>query len=737
MYKEIFLAALAGVILPVGTSSSRGNVTAFQNGVLPTPDYDGCQDTWISDEDWERNHDHGSSEVLRCGGKRHILMQFDLSSIPKEDVIYKAVLHLANVAYPRKQEGKFPTALFCYSLTSEWNENANWLEHTRTDYDESDEGNWRTPGGDIDVATDFDHEPKGVIASDSLIDGSWGHMHELELTALVRRWHNGELANYGLLLKGEHCQLASNEWYVPTFRPQLLVAHGREDSPPVDIAPLMLVPKEMVLDPIAATTDTGKAKGDYAVLCVGQNSNCALRGASTDAYIKEAVEKYPGDWGWMTTCRVGGRAGDFSRALLYFDLSEIPGDVSIKEAKLRLSLTPHTNAQATEYKYGAFLLRLPDAPGWQAEEVTPFQRNVGIPWPEGGIMTASKGKPLAIGEVITKTENNRTIPLAVEFDFTGIARAWVQKKVSNCGIVLDNRIEGGAYDFYSSRSFEPELRPYLEITLSPAIARKPELIKVEPGLPAEDYWVEPMREVRKKFKGTPGTLGQYGDSITVTMAFLAGYSSGDEITPENCPAEVKKELDVVAEYSKRDLWREWKGGEWGNTGMMMSDWLLANIDGWQKKMNPEVAVIMFGTNDIGRLWPPEYTENMATSIRRMLADGTIPMLTSIPPCAKEGAREYWLAALSIARSLKIPLIDYYDEIVRRRPDDWNGALEKFSEYEGYDVPTPVSRDGAHPSHPAQYRNDFSAEALSCNGYGLRNYMTLRKYYEVITKVLKP
>jgi hypothetical protein len=104
--------------------------------------------------------------------------------------------------------------------------------------------------------------------------------------------------------------------------------------------------------------------------------------------------------------------------------------------------------------------------------------------------------------------------------------------------------------------------------------------------------------------------------------------------------------------------------------------------------------------------------------------------------AREGAREYWLAALNIASSLKIPLIDYYVEIMRRRPDDWNGALEKFSEYEGYDVPTLISRDGGHPSHPVKYRNDFSEKALNCNGYGLRNYMTLRKYYEVITKVLK-
>ena len=480
---------------------------------------------------------------------------------------------------------------------------------------------------------------------------------------------------------------------------------------------------------------SSRVKEDYAVVRVGQNSNCALRGVSTDTYIKEAVEKYPGTWGWMDMCRVGGRAGDFNRALLYFDLNEIPSDASIKEAKLCLSLTKHTNAQATDYRYGAFLLRLPDEPGWNAEDVTPSQRKEGIPWPEGGIMAASKCEPLAIGEVITQREEHWTIPAAIKFDLTDAVRAWVQGKVKNCGIVLDNRVEGGAYDFYSSRCFNPELRPYLEITLSPVITKKPEPIEVEPGLPHGDYWVEPTRAVHKKFKGTPGTLAQYGDSITVTMAFLAHYYSGDEIAPLNCPPEVKKELDLVAKYAKRNLWREWKGAEWGSTGMMKSDWFLANIDDWQKKMNPEVAVIMFGTNDIGGLWPPEYTENMVAAIRRMLEDGTVPMLTSIPPSAREGAREYRLAALNIASSLKIPLIDYYAEIMRRRPDDWNGALEKFSEYEGYDVPTLISRDGAHPSHPVKYQNDFSEDALNCNGYGLRNYMTLRRDYEVITKVL--
>jgi hypothetical protein len=32
-------------------------------------------------------------------------------------------------------------------------------------------------------------------------------------------------------------------------------------------------------------------------------------------------------------------------------------------------------------------------------------------------------------------------------------------------------------------------------------------------------WVEPMKEVHGKFKGTPGTFAHFGDSITVTLAF--------------------------------------------------------------------------------------------------------------------------------------------------------------------------------------------------------------------------
>ena len=731
----------------------RAEVTALQNGGNLSPQYAGCKDTWISNEDWERDRDNGSRTTLRCGGKRAILIQFDLSAIPKDHVVQQAILRLCDVEYPRKRDGKWPTSMLAYRLTRDWNANANWLEHTRTNYKAADEGDWKAPGGDLDAETDFGQAEKGLVAADALTDGETGHVHSLDLTAIVRLWHEGKLPNHGLALaappKSHGCQVASSEWYVPAFRPALVLVHGPKGSALADLPPdpslapgARPAPETLPLDAIAETPDAGKAADKYATTYVGQNDNCTLRGASTDAYIKEAAERFPGPWGWMTECRVGGVAGDFSRALLYFGLSEIPKDASIQSAKLHLSLVPQTSREATSYRYGAFLLKLPDAPGWAAEAVTAAERKPGVPWPRDKVMAASATSPLAIGKVTTRKERDRTVPDAMEFDLTGAVRAWVQGKAPNCGLVLDNRIEGGAYDFHSSRSFEPKLRPYLEISLSPAIAedRLKAALQTEDRLKAglqTDYWVEPMREVHKRFKGEAGTLTQYGDSITVTMAFLAGLSYGPTIEVKNCPPDVRKELDVVQSYAKRELWRKWKDAQWGCTGMMKSDWLINNIDGWQRKMQPEVSVIMFGTNDLGGLCPPEYTENMAASIRRMLADGTVPMLTSIPPASGRDARPYWLAALSIANGLKAPLIDYYAEILRRRPDDWDGRLEKFGKpKDGYQVTTLVSGDGTHPSNPKQYVNDFSEEALSSNGYDLRDYMTLRKYYEVIAKVLK-
>jgi lysophospholipase L1-like esterase len=221
------------------------------------------------------------------------------------------------------------------------------------------------------------------------------------------------------------------------------------------------------------------------------------------------------------------------------------------------------------------------------------------------------------------------------------------------------------------------------------------------------------------------------------MAFLGPHAWGAKIEPKNCPADVRAELDLVRRHANRQLWTKWKGPAWGNEGSTKTDWLVAHIDEWQKKLEPEVAVVLFGTNDIGQIPPQRYTENLEQALKRMMDSGTVPILTTPPPkSGSDAAKQYRDAAAGVARKLGVPLIDFYGEILQRRPNDWDGRLEEFARPKDvYDVPTLIAADGVHPSNSKPHQNDFSPEALRSNGYNLRNYLTLRAYARVIREVL--
>jgi hypothetical protein len=87
----------------------------------------------------------------------------------------------------------------------------------------------------------------------------------------------------------------------------------------------------------------------------------------------------------------------------------------------------------------------------------------------------------------------------------------------------------------------------------------------------------------------------------------------------------------------------------------------------------------------------------------------------------------------------VPLCDYHRAVLDRRPDDWDGRLDKFKDAPGdeYQAPTLISRDGVHPSNPKQWEGDYSDEGLKHNGFVLRNYVSLRSYAAVVRGVLKP
>jgi hypothetical protein len=246
------------------------------------------------------------------------------------------------------------------------------------------------------------------------------------------------------------------------------------------------------------------------------------------------------------------------------------------------------------------------------------------------------------------------------------------------------------------------------------------------------YWVEAMAGVHARFNGRKGTFAHFGDSITVTLAFWTPllYSR------KNAPPEMEKAYELVSSHVAKECWRDWKGGRFGNDGGQTIRWAHENIDGWLKQLNPEAALIMFGTNDLNSVGLEDYSKLTRLVVRKCLDNGTVVILSTIPP--RHGfvdkAAAYAEAVRQIAREMKVPLIDYHAEILKRRPDDWDGALGKFSQYNGYDVPTLLARDGVHPSNPAACRDDYSESGLKCCGYSLRNYLVLTKYAEVLTEL---
>ena len=241
----------------------------------------------------------------------------------------------------------------------------------------------------------------------------------------------------------------------------------------------------------------------------------------------------------------------------------------------------------------------------------------------------------------------------------------------------------------------------------------------------DDAWDGPMKAVHAKFTGQPGTVAQFGDSITITMAFFVPL----QMDIRNLPADLVDAHAWIRKYVQGRCWRGWKGPEFGNEGRTTTEWAVSHMDEWLKRLNPEVALVMWGTNDTyAGPKPPKYTENLREIVQKCLDNGTVPILYTIPPKggqagnAKETAlvESFVEAARTVAREKRVPLVDFYQEMMARQPTDFAKTL---------------LGDGLHPSYPSEYQRDFSDEALKQSGYTLRNYLTLRKYHEVYEKVL--
>jgi hypothetical protein len=87
-------------------------------------------------------------------------------------------------------------------------------------------------------------------------------------------------------------------------------------------------------------------------------------------------------------------------------------------------------------------------------------------------------------------------------------------------------------------------------------------------------------------------------------------------------------------------------------------------------------------------------------------------------------KSYNAALKEIGKGKRIPMIDYGGEILKRRPDDWNGTLMAKN-----DVHPTATQGGATASSEPTEQN------LRNSGYLLRGWLSVQKIAEVKGRVL--
>jgi hypothetical protein len=158
----------------------------------------------------------GNQDTLRISGKRgdekRALLQVDLSTLPSGARVVSATLE----GYAKKANASAGAELAAYRLTQAWSEaNATWSNH---DVLLLLGQPWKTPGGD------YEAEPVGRT---DIANGT--PSTQLDLTAVVQAWLDGDFPNYGVLLAGnpslDDLELYSSDRSTPSQRPRLLVEY--------------------------------------------------------------------------------------------------------------------------------------------------------------------------------------------------------------------------------------------------------------------------------------------------------------------------------------------------------------------------------------------------------------------------------------------------------------------------------------------------------------------------------
>ena len=265
------------------------------------------------------------------------------------------------------------------------------------------------------------------------------------------------------------------------------------------------------------------------------------------------------------------------------------------------------------------------------------------------------------------------------------------------------------------------------------------VLSADPREPVVDDWdlQSAMKNVAATSNARPVFVLHIGDSITYANPYSQWARYGKGQTPD------QKKLLAWMHAGKQDDTDGWylashdqpSGRSHTAASGLRADQLLQggfrglpSLEKLLATYRPQVVVYMLGTNDAGASRKPaDVKSDYEQAVKQILAAGAVPILSTIPPRRnrQELVAAYNQALVDVARAEKLPLIDYYGQIVNRRAEDWDGTL--------------ISGDGVHPSakggNGATATSEPTDENLSNSGYLLRCWLSVEKIGEVQQRVL--
>ena len=212
----------------------------------------------------------------------------------------------------------------------------------------------------------------------------------------------------------------------------------------------------------------------------------------------------------------------------------------------------------------------------------------------------------------------------------------------------------------------------LEPELPPTADEQPSLYPAQHTLwPMTSYGVERLRAIAARSPQRAWDVFiKVGDSNTVNANFLHCFATDRVSWGEHAALEGTRQrfragqAQGASPYDRQSLAAVvgWSAGS-ALAGQP------SPIEREVSALNPRFAFVQFGTNDIQSRAIFRYADQMVEIVEGLMAQGVIPILTSIAPRADDAAADAWVPRYNavmraLAQAHQLPFIDLHRELLR-------------------------------------------------------------------------